>query len=212
MIPYDSVRPAIYTVGYSTLPFARFLELLQQHEITAVADVRSSPFSRFNPAFQREALQGALMQAGIAYVFLGQELGARSQDPACYVEGKVQYRRLAETDSFRRGLDRVEAGAERYRLALMCAEAAPTECHRTILVARELVARGWPVLHVHTDGALESHGDLLDRLIIEQGMPSARQGALFSGMDPFELAYAKQEAAIAYVDEKLKRQGVAEGD
>ena len=81
-------------------------------------------------------------------MFLGRELGARPDDPACYEDGRVRYARLARTALFRRGLDRVVDGAHRHRLALMCAERDPLDCHRTILVARELARRGLDVAHI----------------------------------------------------------------
>src|SRR5262245_47807049 len=144
------VKPmVIYTIGLSTHPPDRFLSLLGQHGITAVADVRSTPFSRFNPQFNRQTLKASLEANGIAYVFLGEAVGAQSEDDAGYENGKVQYDRLAATALVRQGLDRVQEGTARYRIALMCAEKEPLDCHRTILVARHVVARGHEVLHIH---------------------------------------------------------------
>lgn len=154
----------VFTVGHSTHALDKFLALLRQHKISAIADVRSSPFSRINPQYNREGLKKALKEAGIAYVFLGHELGARSEDPECYQDGKVCYDRLARTPDFERGLDRVETGAEEFRLALMCAEKEPLDCHRTILVARHLEDRDIAVQHILADGALEPHKDSIERL------------------------------------------------
>src|ERR1022692_3912904 len=78
----------IYTIGHSNSTTEHLLELLGQQGVTAIADVRSQPYSRFNPQFNREALASALKNSGLDYVFLGQELGARSEDPACYREGR----------------------------------------------------------------------------------------------------------------------------
>src|SRR5437016_2803886 len=110
-------RLFVYTIGHSTHPLENLVALLLRHGITAVADVRSAPFSRFNPQFNKDALNRDLNESGIAYVFLGRELGARSDDPACYADGRVQYARLAETELFRRGIDRVVRGAEEHRIA-----------------------------------------------------------------------------------------------
>src|SRR5437773_2453789 len=115
----------VFTIGHSAHDLEHFTALLVRHNVTAVADVRSMPYSRVNPQFNRETLKQHLLRAGIAYVFLGKELGARSEDPSCYVNGKVQYGLLAETDLFRKGLDRVCVGMHKYRLALMCAEKDP---------------------------------------------------------------------------------------
>jgi uncharacterized protein (DUF488 family) len=167
------VKPVVYTIGHSTHRPDLFLSLLRQHGITAVADVRSTPFSRFNPQFNRQTLQASLATNGIAYVFLGKELGARSDDDACYVNGKVQYDRLASTVLFQQGLDRVQEGITRYRLALMCAEKEPLDCHRTILVARHVAGRGLEVQHIHADGRLESHDEVMMRLARDLDLPAA---------------------------------------
>src|ERR1035441_230157 len=155
----------VFTIGHSNYPIEHFLALLRQHEISAVADVRSSPFSRLNPQFNRGLLKQVLGESGIAYVFLGQELGARPTDPSCYEAGRVQYARLAQTQSFREGLRRVTEGAQRFRLALLCAEKEPLACHRTLLVARELEKDDVEVVHIHADGQLESHQDAMNRLL-----------------------------------------------
>src|SRR5260370_22847020 len=146
-----------FKIGHSTHTLQHFFSLLKSHNITAFCDVRSKPYSRNNPQFNREDLKTALSNQGIVYVFLGRELGARSEDPTCYDDGKVQYDRLARTDLFRDGLDRIQEGAKKYRIALMCAEKDPLDCHRTILVARHLQALGFEVQHILADGGLESH-------------------------------------------------------
>jgi len=155
----------IFTIGYSTHPFHRFIAFLRQYGITALCDVRSNPYSRMNPQFNHEVLKQALQQSGITYVFLGKELGARSNDPLCYVRGKVQYDRIQKTELFRRGIERIREGMKRYRLALMCAEKDPIFCHRTILVARQLDALGLSVEHILEDGSIESHEYALGRLL-----------------------------------------------
>jgi uncharacterized protein (DUF488 family) len=188
----------IYTVGHSNHPIERFLALLQPHGITAVADVRSTPYSRFNPQFRREKLHAALASVGIQYVFLGQELGARSQDPACYdPDGRVSYAKLAKTELFRKGIARLRAGMADHRISLMCAEREPLECHRTILVARELAREGVPVTHILGDGSLESHEHALQRLAASLKLTATD---LFSdSAELIEQAYDLQAARIAYV-------------
>jgi uncharacterized protein (DUF488 family) len=156
----------IYTIGHSNHPEQRFIELLRQHDIGALADVRSIPFSRFNPQFNRERLAAALRGVGIDYVFLGQELGARPKDPQYYEGGRVSYAKLARSEPFRRGLERViaDAGAGPRRIALMCAERDPVECHRALLISPELVRAGVPVTHILPDGSVQSHAQVMQRL------------------------------------------------
>ena len=190
------MQEVILTIGHSTHPQKRFIALLLQHGITALCDVRSKPYSRVNPQFNREELKESLRERCIKYVFLGKELGARSEDPMCYENGKVQYDRLAHTDLFRRGLERVQNGMKEYRLALMCAEKEPLECHRTILIARHLADLGLDVQHIHADGRLESHTDALSRLVRILNLP---EHDMFRS--PGELladAYRRQEERIAY--------------
>ncbi|WP_439577209.1 DUF488 domain-containing protein [Elioraea sp.] len=191
----------ILTIGHSTHPLTRFIALLKQHGVTAVADVRSAPYSRFNPQFNKAELERSLKAEGIRYVFLGRELGARSDDPACYEKGRVQYARLARTEAFRQGIERLRHGATEHRIACMCAEKEPLECHRTLLVARALDAERIEVAHIHADGRLESHAAAMDRLLDLTGLP--RDDFFRSRAELVAEALARQEEQVAYVDAKL---------
>ena len=188
----------IYTIGHSNHPIERFIALLQPHGIDALADVRSTPYSRFNPQFNREKLQTSLATASIRYVFLGEELGARTKDPSCYDDtGRVSYARLALSDPFRRGIDCLLTGMRDHRIAIMCAEREPLECHRTILVSRELERLGVPVTHILADDSLEPHRQAIQRLASDLKLIGTD---LFRTPDELvEEAYEKQSARMAYV-------------
>jgi len=191
------MQDTVFTIGHSTHPQERFIALLRQHGITALCDVRSKPYSRMNPQFNREDLEQALLEQGIQYRFFGKELGARSDDPHCYEGGKVQYDRLAETDLFKHGLKRVLRGMkDGFRIALMCAEKEPLECHRTILVARHLAALGVPVAHILADGRLESHDAALSRLARMVNLPE--HDMFHSREELLADAYRRQGERIAY--------------
>lgn len=195
------MQDQVFTIGHSTLSIESFVGALRQHGVTAVADVRSAPYSRFNPQFNRESLADALRQAGIKYVFLGHELGARSKDPSCYENGRVRYRSLARTSTFQEGIDRVVRGAREYRIALMCAEKEPLECHRTLLVARVLAERDVAIKHILSDGRVESHEATMQRLLDAVHLPHAD---LFrSSQELIAEALVRQEERIAYVDEEF---------
>ena len=197
----NEARCTVLTVGHSTHALETFVALLQQHGVTAVADVRSAPYSRFNPQFNREPLAEALGSEAIRYVFLGNALGGRSDAPACYEDGRIRYDRVAATQSFRSGLARVVQGAARYRIALMCAEKEPLHCHRTLLVARALDEQGVDVAHIHADGRLEPHGEAMDRLLDIQKLP--REGDLSGTREEFiDTAIARQAQRVAYVGDK----------
>jgi uncharacterized protein (DUF488 family) len=186
----------LYTIGHSDHPLERFLERLGEHAIDAVADVRSTPYSRRHPHFSQGPLCDALTEAGVAYVHLGRELGARSSDAAHYEDGRVHFRRLAGSEVFSGGIARVERGAAERRVALMCAEREPLECHRTILVSRVLANRGADVEHILYDGKLEKHAATEERLL---ALHRLEQADLFAGTaDRLERAYSLQEERIAY--------------
>ena len=190
----------VLTIGHSTHAIEAFIALLRRHHVSAVADVRSAPYSRFNPQFNREPLTESLEAEGIRYVYLGHELGGRSDDPACCEDGRVRYDRVAETESFRSGLDRVVDGAARYRIALMCAEKEPLDCHRTLLVARALEDQGVDVAHIHADGGLEPHQATMDRLLDIQKLP--RDDLYRTREELIATAVARQARRVAYVDAK----------
>jgi uncharacterized protein (DUF488 family) len=186
----------VFTIGHSTHQLDRFIILLRRHGITALCDVRSQPYSRLNPQFNRETLKQSLRENGVSYVFLGDELGARSKDPSCYADGKVQYDLLAQSDLFKKGIDRVREGMKRHRLALMCAEKNPLSCHRAILVARHLEALGITVEHILEDGSLESHTDTMARLVRQLNLPE--EDLFRSPEEIIEDAYRIQGERIAY--------------
>lgn len=186
----------VFTIGHSTQPLEQFVSLLKRHGITAIADVRSAPYSRHNPQFNRESLRDALKQESISYVFLGKELGARSEDECCYLHNKVSYSRLAKTDLFKAGIKRVLEGARTYRVALMCAEKDPLDCHRTILVSRELVKEDVKVTHISQSGALEPHEAAISRLIDQLGVGG--EDMFRPREEAVQLAYERQEQLIAY--------------
>ncbi|MEG3438979.1 DUF488 domain-containing protein [Pannus brasiliensis CCIBt3594] len=203
----------LFTIGHSNHSPERFLELLQQHGVTALADVRSSPYSRYLPHFNRVPLQSYLARSGIRYVFLGAELGARPNNPDCYVEGKALYEKIAGTESFQRGLQRVLKGVQSYRVALMCAEKDPLTCHRAILVCQHLVPFNLEIGHIHSDGEVEFHENLEERMLrlhhLEDPAPALQLSLFADSIDPpldraerLRIAYQKQGDKIAFVEQK----------
>lgn len=147
-----------------------FLGLLSKHAVDVLADVRSAPYSRFNPQFNREPLVTALNRCGIEYLYYGRELGGRPKDPACYEGDRLHFGRVVRTKRFREGLAQVIGAAEQRRIALMCAEKEPLDCHRTLLVAAALDAHDVDVQHIHADGTLETQADAMSRLLEQHGL------------------------------------------
>jgi uncharacterized protein (DUF488 family) len=192
------MKPMILTVGHSNHAFEHFLQILRANQVTAVADIRSEPYSGYKPEFNRETLKSSLDESGIDYVFLGDQLGARPQDPACYKDKTVQYKLMANTPSFQKGLKRVLAGSEQHRIALLCSEKDPLKCHRSVLISRELEALGADVSHILEDGTLESQDEAMGRLLRQSGLG---EGDLFRTKEQLiEDACAQQEQEVAYVN------------
>ena len=190
--------PALFTIGHSNHSLAHFVLLLRQHAMTAVADVRSSPFSRRHPHFSRDALKDALWAvAEIRYVFLGEQLGARPDDPECLTpEGRVSFHRLGQSLSFQSGLQRIRNGLQTYRIALMCAERDPLECHRGILIAPRIIADAPTLTHIGPDGDLETHAEAEQRLLARHHFPD--HGLFHTHEQLLEEAYLRCEERIAW--------------
>ncbi len=197
----NAERHPVFTIGHSNLEIGKFVALLKQHGIQAIADVRSSPYSQHNPQFNRELLQKSLQEHGIAYVFLGQELGARRSERECYLEGRADYRLISQTPAFKRGIERVTQGATKMRIALMCAEKDPIDCHRCILVTPHLRQEGLQVLHILSDGSLEDHAQTEKRLLQVFALENKE---LFRSQDEIVAdAYKKQGEKVAYHEDEL---------
>lgn len=193
-----TMNRSVLTLGHSTHAIKRFIELLRLNEVTAVADVRSHPYSRVNPQFSKEAFSSALKEHRVAYSFLGRELGARPEDRTCYVDGRARYDLIAQTTLFGSGLERVAKGSERYRIALVCAEKDPMTCHRALLVCRHLIRRGFAVKHILANGEVEDHEASLRRLAMQIGVPL---NDLFRSYDELvEDLYARRSREIEYVE------------
>jgi uncharacterized protein (DUF488 family) len=137
----------LWTIGHSNHPLETFLALLTQHRIEVLADVRSSPYSRYASQFNREALRPALRERAIQYLFLGDLLGGRAEDERFYDDdGRVLYDRMAQSPGFRQGIGRLLEGVGKFRVVILCGEEDPTDCHRRRLVGRVLQERGVRVM------------------------------------------------------------------
>jgi uncharacterized protein (DUF488 family) len=159
----DNDTPVVFTIGHSNQTTEEFLDLLRQHQIDVVVDVRSSPFSRFVPQFNKREVQTAVREAGFQYVYLGRELGGRPDPDSDLIddEGHAIYGLIAETDEFLTGIRRLREGIGRYRVAIMCSEEDPTDCHRRLLVSRVLILdHGIDVRHIRGDGRIDGEDDL----------------------------------------------------
>jgi len=187
-------KSILYTIGHSNHTIEDFIALLKRYGVTCIADVRSAPYSRYCPQFNKGALATSLQAAGITYMFLGKELGARPDDPCCYEGGFVNFQEIAKREKFKRGIERLLADISRHVVALMCAEKDPLQCHRMILISRYLKKHKVQIKHILADGNIEEHTEAEHRLV---GMLKA-EPALFESTETIEQAYDHQAKKICH--------------
>lgn len=161
-----SENPIIYTIGHSTHATEAFIDLLQRHGVRCLVDVRSQPYSRWNPQFNRELLAAALQEAGLRYVDLGASLGGRPKDTSLYEPGseRPNYSRQRQTSIYQRGLAQLDDQARSESTAIMCSEGDPDICHRTLLITPSLIDAGFTVQHILPDGSLRPGEKPMDQL------------------------------------------------
>lgn len=188
----------IYTVGHSNYEIDDFLKIVSTYNIDFIVDVRSSPYSQYCPQFNKEIVKNALSNAGIKYLFLGKELGARPDDPSCYYGGRVQFELLRKTELFKQGIARLKDGVSKECvLAIMCSEKNPIDCHRTILISKILKENGMNTKHIISDT------EVIDQNQIEQQLQKKfkLEPQLFdtenAAQERIADAYKKQENRIA---------------
>lgn len=165
--------------------------------MNVLADVRSHPYSRRLEQFNREQLAPALEAAGIRYVFLGEELGARRIEAECYEGDRAVYRRIAALPKFQEGLARLRRGIAQFRIALMCSEKDPLDCHRTILICRELRDE-CQIMHVLADGTAEDHAETEKRLVRQMNVFRSLFEPDLDDEQLVQQAYDKRAQQIAY--------------
>ncbi|MGH9430821.1 MAG: DUF488 family protein [Terriglobia bacterium] len=199
--PPTATNNTLFTVGHSNLEFVQFVKLLAGCQVQLLADVRSRPYSSRFPHFSQPAFEAMLEREGTAYLFLGEELGGRPDDPDAYQpDGVVDYQARRKSYGFRSGLDRLLAEAGRRKVAVMCAEEDPIECHRFLMICPELTrARQQPV-HVRKDHRLESQEMAENRLLRLHGFEGVAAHTLFPEMreDALEQSYKLQAAKAAF--------------
>ncbi|MSP12085.1 MAG: DUF488 domain-containing protein [Chloroflexi bacterium] len=155
----------IYTVGYGNRTVEEFIALLASHQIQYLIDIRTSPYSRFKPEFNKQDLENALSSHDIRYLLMGDSLGGQPQSPACYTDGKVDYDKVKRQPLFLEGISRLQkAFTQQQKVVLMCSELRPEECHRSKLVGATLAEQDIPVLHIDEHGDLQTQEAVIARL------------------------------------------------
>lgn len=188
----------LYTIGHSNRSAEDFLSLLRRFQISVLADVRSSPFSRYCPHFNKEPLETFLLKKGIIYRFLGEELGGRPKDRSCYRENRVSYDFLREKDFFRRGIEKLLGWlTEGHNTALLCSEKDPLECHRFLFISRYLAASSQiDIRHILREDCVETQQKAEERLL----KLTKTHADLFEQdyQHLLDVAYDKQSVRISY--------------
>lgn len=218
----DSNR-TIYSVGHSNQSVEAFLEEIQSFRINCIVDVRSVPYSKFTPQFNAESLGAILKQNGINYLPFGKEFGARRTDAfdydnflsAGFPDNQVVFELAAKSPSFLAGVERIRVGLSKgFRIALMCSEADPLECHRFSFVSRYFFEQGYNVIHILSKDQSETHKVLEEKMIAEY----IKKGKLpevdllfgeYTQQDQVRDAYRLKNKAIGYKSEMIDELAIA---
>jgi uncharacterized protein (DUF488 family) len=156
---------SIISIGYSRRSMEEFTKALVEHGVRYLIDVRTKPFSKHSPDFNRESLQAALKKAGIKYVFMGDAVGGLPSDPECYTDGKVDYSKAASSEIFKTGLERlIKASNLSVNVSIMCSEMKPEQCHRSKLIGEELLKKGIGINHLDENNIVRTQGEIINRI------------------------------------------------
>jgi uncharacterized protein (DUF488 family) len=197
----------LYTIGYSTYELSSFINVLKKYKIDVIVDVRSSPFSSFYSEYNKDNLRNVLKKNGLKYLFLGDNLGARINAPECYQnDGKAIYEKISKHPIFKEGLQRLKKGVEIYNVVLLCAEKDPINCHRNILVCRNIKSENLDIIHILSNGELENNNVTEIRLLKLHNLFEDDMFSTFE--DRLNLAYTQQGYNIAYIENSDIEEGV----
>jgi hypothetical protein len=207
----------IYTIGHSNVPTSKIIELITKYEIKVLVDVRSSPYSRYVPQFNREMFQAVIQREGLDYKFAGEYLGGRPKDPTCYKNGQipdghadflqlVDYPAVMTKEWYQKGIQRLLEIAQEKTTAIMCSEEDPGRCHRQHLISQTLLKQGIEVFHIRSDSRLQKAWLLVEKKEEKPENKPAEQMTLLemAKTDPPEKSdQADPELLYEPVDEKM---------
>ena len=191
----------IYTIGCSTHSQQSFIDLLKKNHINVLIDVRSIPYSLHTPQFNKETLMDALSKNYIRYMSFAEEFGARRKEPEAYTANHVDFQKVIDLPVFLKGVERVKKGIEKgYKIALMCTEKNPEDCHRFSLVSRGLKKKAnIDAIHILFNGQLQTTEQIEEKILSQNNILND----LFLGDGSIEKAYQIVEKHIAFaVNEK----------
>lgn len=156
----------LFSIGHGARKIEDFLELLSFHRVEFLIDVRSKPRSRFHPQYNQRTLDSHLSSAGIRYIYMGEELGGIPNSPDCYDDdGHVSYTRIMQQNFYLRGIERlVTAHRKGIKVACMCSELDPCDCHRSKLIGESLAANGLQMMHIGRVGSIETQQEVMEKV------------------------------------------------
>lgn len=199
------MKKRLFTIGHSNHEFSWFLELLNEHRINCVVDVRSVAASRFNPQYNKKALFESLKGNGIEYVHMPEEFGARRTDRGVLTNNRVDFKKVRATSQFLSGVERLNEGLKKgFKIALMCAEADPLECHRFSMISYDLKDKGFEILHILKDKSVITNQDLELQLVNKYKKKLLTSNLFQSAMtfeERLDTAYTLHNGDIGYVAE-----------
>ena len=161
----------IYSIGHGNKKFEDFLSELNLFNIKYLIDIRTNPYSKYNPQYNREVLKSNLKTANIIYVYMGENLGGLPSDRSCYIDGKVNYDLIKEKDFFKQGLERlIKAYEKDLNVAVMCSETRPEECHRSKLIGQELLQSNITIQHIIANDKTKDQLTVMNELTQGKGV------------------------------------------
>jgi len=197
----------IYTIGHSVHEIDYFIELLKKYDINLVLDVRSSPYSKYAPQFNKKNIEEKLEENGIHYNFVGDSFGARQKNPNLYSkDGIVDFDKVRESIKFKATFNKVIDNINNANMVLMCSEKEPIDCHRSILISKAFYRKGINIQHILADGEIETQKDLENRLLSLYKLPTKTEVTLDffnknsdnNKFDHLKQAYTKRNKDIGY--------------
>lgn len=195
-----------YTIGHTNKTYDIFLNELMQSKINCIVDVRSTPYSKYVPQYDRERLKKFLNDNGILYIFMGDELGARRDDDSLYMDdGTIDFAKVCLTKEFNTGILRIVDGLSKgFTIGIMCTERFAIDCHRFLLVSRALKDKGIEVIHIDGHDLLMNQD--VERKMVDLYFPNYNQVTIFNGLkdysDILDSSYIKHNYAIGYRKDK----------
>jgi hypothetical protein len=188
-----------YTIGYGNYPIDLFIHFLQQVGIDTIVDVRSSPYSQYNPYYNRDNLEKYLSKNQIGYAFMGDRIGGRYSNPSLlFPDGRVNYQKVQNTDHFKEGINQLlSILVSGKKIALMCSEKEPERCHRFALISRVLQSKGVNVFHIRPEIKLQANEDL-EKELIKTTLDNRQVSITDEPVNPVESMYEKLNKTIAY--------------